>query len=116
MSLIRDVGDYLISAGQADLGHFPDGGIRLFGRTGHDLGADTPAKWVLAQGRGLTFRLRIAAWLADKLIDCWHGYGFELRKSGEPRCLDFDGKFFLERNCQRLKRMPVALEIRQPAS
>lgn len=51
---IRNISDYLISAREADLGHFTDCGIRLLGRPRHHLGAHATAKRVFTQGGGLT--------------------------------------------------------------
>jgi hypothetical protein len=79
---VRNVRDHLISTGQANLCHFADGRIRFLGRTGHDLCTDTATKRIFTQGRRLALGSTHSAWFADQLVDCRHGYRFELRKSG----------------------------------
>ena len=72
MAFVGDIGDDLLSVGQADLGDFAHGGIGLLRGTGHDLDTNAPAERGIFQGRRLGFRFKFAAALADQLINCWH--------------------------------------------
>ena len=51
VALVRDIGDDFATVGQADLGDFADGGIRLLRGAGHDLHANAATKRIAVQGR-----------------------------------------------------------------
>src|SRR5262249_14129181 len=72
VTLVRNVGDDLVAIGQTDLGDFAHRRVRLLGRAGHDLEADTTAEGGILKSRRFALVLHLRAPFADELINGRH--------------------------------------------
>jgi hypothetical protein len=67
-----DVSDHFIAIGQANLGHFPEGGVGLLRGTGHNLYAHAAPEGALRERWALGLDLDLVPSFSDKLVDRWH--------------------------------------------
>jgi hypothetical protein len=72
VSFTRNVCDDFEAVCKTNLRHLTESGVRLFGRTGHNLRADAAAEGALRQSGALGLDLNLLAPFTDELVDRWH--------------------------------------------
>ena len=97
VALIGNVGDDLLTIGQAHLGHFPHGGVRFLGCTGIHLQTYPLAEGTILQSRRRAFLLNLLPPFADQLVNGWHFILNTLQKSALPRCFWQTGAGYYQR-------------------
>src|SRR5258706_15990729 len=105
VAFARDVAHHLVAVGEANLGDFAQGRVRLLRRGGVDARADPALLRTIRESRHFIALGLLASRLADQLIDCRHFLAFRSGPWASSNNKTFDGPtlFELARNTRRTR-------------